>query len=283
MPGPVAAHRLCHLRFCAFLLFEQFSQSLQNTTHLRATLGCVLFSSTLFFQLCPFFGLNLLALQLNSYVLLARIIVIFLSTQHVFFLLLRSYNFLIVPAMRSLMFPYLSLVFLLQPYRLSKRNAQRTKQKIYLRCSFLFYFFVARLVCSLNVVCSLLVVSCTCIVIGVYLSCSHACSSQPWMLARWMLCARNVFKLMYKKILFEGVRIVFFSPGQYSIILYSYIEYLYIFMFIIQNTQLWTPDIQPLSKKIIFCLLTKIASFFFHRFVSFLFISIRHLVCCRCW
>lgn len=124
----------------------------------------------------------------------------------------------------------------------------------------------------MNVVCSLLVVSCTCNVIGVYLSWSRACSAQPWMLAQWMLCARNVFKLMYKKILFEGVRIVFFSPGQYSIILYSYIEYLYIFMFIIQNTQLWTPDIQPLSKKPFFVFLRRLQAFFpSFRFVSFYF------------
>lgn len=44
----------------------------------------------------------------------------------------------------------------------------------------------------------------------------------------------------------EGVWIVLFSPGQYSIMssVFFCIEYLYIFMFIIQNTQLWTPDIQ---------------------------------------
>lgn len=48
---------------------------------------------------------------------------------------------------------------------------------------------------------------------------------------------------------FEGVHGLY-SFHQANIRLYCIrIEYLYVFMFIIQNTQLWTPDIQPLSKK----------------------------------
>lgn len=130
--------------FCSSIFFPAIAP---ETTHIWSTL-CVIFS--LFFQLCCFSAVLVAtsSLQLNSYVLLARIIVIFLS---IFF---RSYNFLIVPAMRSLMFPYLCWPFSSYSRSISPVKMKcSTNQKIYLRWALSLSIWC---VCSMSVVCLVL-------------------------------------------------------------------------------------------------------------------------------
>lgn len=140
-PIGCGASSLSFAVLCISFVRAIFAIASEHYTFASNTRLCSFFFNS-FFSIMPVFRFKPPRAPVKQLCFIGSYYCYFLEYVARFFFLLRSYNFLIVPAMRSLMFPYLSLVFLLQPYRLSKRNAQRTKQKIYLRCSSLLVWFV---------------------------------------------------------------------------------------------------------------------------------------------
>lgn len=240
--------------FSPFLLFsEHFCNRPRNYTHIikeeewkeekKRSNSISLFQLRLLLRLSHCKTVMFYWLKHYCYILFC-----ILNAEHLLFLIIQFFN-----SLRNAIADDFWNIFLffLQHFCLSKRNVQRTRKKyIYLQCAFslrfcVFFPFFHSMMKKRN---RLLFTDCFCNLCTWWLLCACSATEQINVLFKWdnVIFSANVSDSI------EGVWIVLFSPGQYSIIsrvllfFYSFscIEYLYIFMFIIQNTQLWTPNIQ---------------------------------------